>query len=136
MGATFQSVEGMLNLSWGLVSLGTLLLSWRCRGTREHKRALAAILFLLVLLFPVVSTADDLAQQAMMYDPSPSPLTLLSANEFKQILAPALPACQAGLGLTHPLPEAVGESLEPESISRGPFLLLSSASGIHSPPQF
>ena len=133
MGIPFSSIDAVLNLGWALLSLATLLLSWRSRRTREHKRALVAILFLVVLLFPVISTADELAEQAMVYDPSP--ITLKSAHGFKQVMAPALPATHAGHGLAHPLQDAVGEALESESARSGIFSLLSSASGIHSPPQ-
>lgn len=136
MGSTFLFIDAGLNLTWAVVSL-TVLLCWRAEWTRQHRQAVVAILSILVLLFPAISAADDLAEHTMIYDLSPSSLTLKNANEFNQVVTPALLTCQPGHGLAPSLQEAIGDSLGSESPgSRILIVLLGSASGIHSPPQF
>ena len=132
---TIPSIDAVLNLSWALVSVATLLLSWRSCSARQHKRALVALLFILVVLFPVISTADD-AAVTLIFDPSPSTVMVESGKEVKQVLAPALVATQVGHGLNHSLTAAAGETVVPETPSSSIFLLVSSGPGIHSPPRF
>ena len=134
MGSTVPSIEATLNLMWGLVSLAVLL-CWQAEWTRESKRALVAILCILVLLFPVISAADDLVRQAAMYDPSSSPLTVNGDSDGKASIAPAMLSQEPGHGLGRPLLVVIGEEVRCESLS-GRTGLLVSASGIHSPPQF
>jgi hypothetical protein len=131
---TFQSVDAALNLGWVLVSVGILLLSWRTGRAREHKQALLAVLFILVLLFPVISTADDSAEQALMYELAASPLSVKSTKEIKQVIVPAAQLSPAVALAAPSLVRPVGERLEADCFSSF-TLRLSSASGIHSPPQ-
>lgn len=135
MQAAFQSADVVLNLTWIVVTLAVLL-CWRSEWTQEHWRAVVAVLCALVLLFPAISTADDIAEVAMTYDASPSSLPLKSAIEYKQVIAPALLTCRLGHGPAQPLQPAFGDSLDSESTGGCGFLALSSSSGIHSPPQF
>lgn len=132
---TFPVIDAGLNLTWAVLSLGVLL-CWRVEWTQESKRAMVAILCVLVLLFPAISVADDVAEQATAYDLSLSPLTLKSGGECKQLIAPALLAYQAAHHLTHTLQEAVGDSLASQPACHGTSLLLGSSPGIHAPPQF
>jgi hypothetical protein len=131
--ALFQSVDVALDLAWLLLSAATLLL-WRFSGRpRQHTRSVVAILFLLVLLFPVISTADDIMEQVLMCDVAPSPLK--SGKGIKQVIAPELAAAPALPRPPQPLAEGTRERAQ--SQSPVPFtFLLSSSSGIHSPPQF
>lgn len=134
MGVTFQSVDAVLNLTWALVSVAALLLSWRSGRAREHKQALIATLFLLVLLFPVISTADDTFEQALMYELAPSPLCLKSAKEIKQSIAPHAVVAQAVRTPAAPPVGSVAEDVHTASTVSF-TLFLNAASGIHSPPQ-
>lgn len=132
---TFLSIDATLNLTWAVVSLAVLL-CWQAEWTRESKRALVAIGCVLVLLFPAISTADDIAEQALMYDVSSAPQSLKSGGEFKPLVLPALLTFHAGHGPALPWTEAFGEDPQAVSAGRCTSLLLASSSGIHSPPQF
>ncbi len=136
MGSLFQSADVVLNLAWLSLCLTTLLAWGLGRRAREHRQTVVAILCMLVVLFPVISTADDVAEQAMIYDLSPSSLTVKNAKEIKQFGAPVLLVARSGHGLLLHLPEAVGESVQPASAVAGILPLRSFSSGIHSPPQF
>lgn len=135
MGAVFQSIDAMLNLSWVLLSVAVLLFSWRRQRVWQHKNALLAILFILVLLFPVISTADDMAEQALMSELAPSPLSAKSAKEIKQSITSAVLTAQAILSSLQPPLEWRSEQVQSKPVS-GFAPLLGSASGIHSPPRF
>ncbi len=132
----FQSADVVLNLAWLSLCLTTVLAWCVFSRAREHQQAVVAILCMLVLLFPVISAADDVAEQAVIYDLSPSSLTVNNSKQIKQLVGPVLPAARAGHGLAHPLREAVGESVQADSAVPGILLLPSFSSGIHSPPQF
>lgn len=127
------SIDATLNLTWALVSL-MVLLCWRAEWTHTPKHALLAIACILVLLFPVISTADDVAAQAAMYDLAASPLSLTSGKEIKQVIVPAVLAALHGAGLHLWPQDAAGASLEPAFGGASLSLLLSSFSEIHSPP--
>lgn len=128
-----QSVDAALNLIWVLVSAGTLL-AWRLRGTREPRQA-AAILFILVLvmLFPVISTADDPAQQGLACDVALSPLSDLSVNEVKSGLAAAV-AAPAAPGPALPLLRRTRERVLIQEFTADSRLFVA-ARGNHSPPR-
>ncbi len=136
MWAIFQSVDLLLNVAWLSLAITTLL-AWRLTAApREQKQALIAILFILVLVFPVISTADDVTEQALMYDLSASPLTIQSGKEIKLVIPPELQAT-VGLNLrAEPLADSISEIPVWNARSSSEDLLLCSASGIHSPPQF
>lgn len=134
MGTTLSAIDAMLNLTWVVVALAVLL-GCRAAWAREHRRALVAVLCMLVLLFPVISTADDLGLQAVTYDPSASPLAPDDGAKNKHFVAPALLTPQLAYVLARLLPAGSGEEPCVESIP-GCTARLSSASGIHSPPQF
>jgi hypothetical protein len=60
-------MENLLNLCWLLLAVAALV-GWRCQAARGgHGRPLVALLFVLALMFPVISASDDLhpAAQAM-----------------------------------------------------------------------
>jgi hypothetical protein len=60
-------MENLLNLCWLLLAVAALV-RWRCQAARGgHGRPLVALLFVLALMFPVISASDDLhpAAQAM-----------------------------------------------------------------------
>lgn len=135
MGIPFLSIEAALNLTWAVFSLAVLL-CWRAEWTRETRRALVAILCILVLLFPAISVADDSAELTVAYDPAASSLSFKSGKEIKQAVVPALLGLQSGSGLVPPWQLAARESLATDSTAASTSLLLTTSSGIHSPPQF
>ena len=60
-------MENLLNLCWLLLGVAALV-AWHCQASRSgHGRPLVALLFVLALMFPVISASDDLhpAAQAM-----------------------------------------------------------------------
>jgi len=53
-------MENLLNLCWLLLAVAALV-AWRCQAPRGgHGRPLVALLFVLALMFPVISASDDL----------------------------------------------------------------------------
>lgn len=53
-------MENFLNLCWLLLAVAALV-GWRCQAPRGgHSRPLVALLFVLALMFPVISASDDL----------------------------------------------------------------------------
>ncbi len=135
MWAWFQSVDVTLNVAWLALSL-TALLAWVCSArTREQRRAVIALLFILVLLFPVISTADDMAQAALAYDPAPwrngGNEQVSSDIASHSVLDAVIPTA---LYPADPLVQIVGEqpSLQPD-VRCSVFFVLASAS--HAPPQ-
>ena len=135
MWALFQSVDVTLNVAWLSLSV-TALLAWRCSGRpRQHRRAVVALLFILVVLFPVISTADDMAQAGLAYDPT---LWRNTGNEqissdisSHSVLDAVIPTA---LYAANPLAQIVGEQPSPQPAVRcSVFFGLASAS--HAPPQ-
>lgn len=135
MGIPFLAIDAALNLTWAVLSL-TVLLCWQAEWTREPRRAMVAILCILVLLFPAISLADDSAELTAAYDPAASSLSFKSGKELKQVIVPALLCLQSGNGLVPPWQLAAREGVASESTGESTSLLLTSSSGIHSPPQF
>jgi hypothetical protein len=134
VGLPFLPIDAGLNLIWAVVSLGVLL-CWRADWNQESRRALVAILCVLVLLFPTISVADDVAEIALMYDGAPSSPTLKSGKEIKQVIVPAAQTWQTAPGPLAGLVDAIGDGLPSDSTRGDISLLLTSSSGIHSPPQ-
>ena len=134
MGAAFQSVDVVMNVAWVSLSLTTLL-AWRASGRPcQHRRAILAVVFVLVLLFPVISTADDIAEQALTCDLALSkqgtdnphkgkPASTLEAQVLPAVCMPA-----------SPLVQVVGER-PPSHPSIGHFAFPGSTSASHAPPQ-
>jgi len=53
-------MENLLNLCWLLLGVAALV-AWHCQASRSgHGRPLVALLFVLALMFPVISASDDL----------------------------------------------------------------------------
>lgn len=131
----FPSIDAGLNLMWVVLSLGVLL-CWNAEWNRESRRALVAILCVLVLLFPAISAADDVAELALMCDGTPSPLSFKNGKEIKHIVVPAPQAAQAAPGPFARFCELIGNGPVTPHATRHTSLLLTSSSGIHSPPRF
>jgi hypothetical protein len=134
VGTSVPSIDAGLNLTWAMLSLGVLL-CWRAEWIQGSRRTLVAILCVVVLLFPVISAADDLTEVAQMYDLSVSPLSVRSGNEIKQVVAPAPQASQPVHGAVAGLFYAIVDAVQSQSVLGDFCLLLTSSSGIHSPPQ-
>lgn len=129
-----QSADASLDTIWLLVAAATLL-SWRaCGSSRRRTCAIVALAFILVLLFPIVSTADDVAEQARVYDLVPSHLTVKNSKEVNSVTPGVLPAI-AGSVPALPVLEFTGDRLDARS-SAARAVPLSSATGNHSPPLF
>ncbi len=130
------SIDAGLNLIWAVLSLGVLL-CWNAEWNSGGRRALVAILCVLVLLFPAISAADDVSEQALTYDAASSSLSGSNGKEIKQLVAPVPAAALPARGLILRLYEASGDGLQSSPASSHlSSLLLASSSGIHSPPQF
>ncbi len=129
------SIDVGLNLFWAVLSL-VVLLCWDAEWTQQSRRALVAILCVLVLLFPAISVADDITELSLTYDTAPSLLSVKSGKEIKHIAVPAPPAVEAAHGPVAQSLEALGDVLGSATATGSLSLLLASASGIHSPPQF
>lgn len=130
----FLSVDAGLSLIWAVLSLGVLL-CWRAEWVQGSRRTLVALLCVPVLLFPVISSADDIAEVAQMYDLSASPLSVNSGKEIKQVVVPAPQASQPVSGAVAGLFFAIVDAVQSQSALGDSCLLLTSSSGIHSPPQ-
>lgn len=134
MGAPFLSIDAGLNLIWAVLSLGVLV-CWDAEWKPESRRALVALVCVLVLLFPAISLADDVAELSLLYDTAGSSFSGNSGKEIKQIAAPdlqLLAAAQAALGRLY---EAFGEAPSSPTATHSTYFLLASSTGIHSPPQ-
>lgn len=118
--ALLQSGDAWLNLAWLLLAVAAL--SWWARSLRAPRpaRALLALALILVVVFPVISAADDIAELALVCDGSPSALSAVLPAVLGTFPGPSLPQF-TGFGVSTP-------PVEPRP------LLLSSATGIHSPP--
>ncbi len=132
---SFPSIDAGLNLIWVVLSLGVLL-CWNAEWNRESRRALVAVLCVLVLLFPAISVADDVAELALLCDGAPSPLTVKNGKEIKQIVVPAPQAAEAAPPPLARSYEWIGDGPVSLHATCHTSLLLTSSSGIHSPPQF
>ena len=64
------TLEASLNLLWVLLSLIALVRWSSPSSTRDRRRlfALVTLVFVLALLFPVISASDDVAQQELIND--------------------------------------------------------------------
>jgi hypothetical protein len=69
-----MTLEAALNLLWALLAFGALL-HWVAPDTRKHcahAAGLVTLVFVLSLLFPVISANDDLAQRDFLNDANTS----------------------------------------------------------------
>lgn len=118
--ALLQSADACLNAAW-LLAAGAALLGWRrSQHTPRPIRALLALALVLVVLFPIISSADDVVEQTLACDVAPWVLSAAPPAILGSLPGPALP--QFTGYRVHATPV--------ESRS----LVLSSATGIHSPP--
>jgi hypothetical protein len=131
------TLEASLNLLWVLLTIGAFV-HWAVPGSNRHRTQLSglvSLVFVLALLFPVISANDDLAQLDLINDAKTSQLITASLENNKQL------PCSAGvLGL----PAAAASQLAPSfllisEIIPEPAHLVSVATpgdttGNHSPP--
>lgn len=134
MGTPFLSIDAGLNLIWAVLSLGVLV-CWNAEWKPESRRAVVALVCVLILLFPAISIADDVTELSQLYDAAFSSLSINSGNDVRHIavLAPQ-PAALAQAALSRwyeAFAEAFGSDIAPGPIAQ----LLACSSGIHSPPQ-
>jgi len=132
--ALLQSVDAFLNLAW-LLAAGAALCWWGMpRHAPRQTRAVLALAFVLILLFPIISSADDIAEQALACDVTPSSLTVKNSKEIRFVTPDVLPAILGTLPGPS-LPAFAGYRVNATPVEPCAFLL-SSATGIHSPPLF
>jgi hypothetical protein len=133
--------ETSLNLLWVLLVCGAFAY-WVAAGNRRrsvHPLRLVSLVFVLSLLFPVISANDDLAQMDLINDAKSSESIASSLKNDKQLRGSAgLLGSPAALALKLPPllflhPFASEFVLEPV---HGPCLaaVAGSATGNHSPP--
>jgi hypothetical protein len=85
---SLEFADAVLNTGWLLLGLAAFRATWHYGHQGDHRRrALLALLCAAVLLFPVISITDDLAEQSQVYDTSSAPLSVKTGKELKQIAA-------------------------------------------------
>jgi len=129
-------MELLLNLLWFVVAVGLtgfLLRHQRTRASRRHwGNVLAASLFIVVLLFPVISASDDLYSQTFLSeDASRRVHNVISAHLG---LAPAV-ALHSSILISPPLggPRCARDILKSGALISLPTAFLP-ASGLRAPP--
>ncbi len=129
--------EGSLNLVWLTLAAGALT---PCITPTRGKRVVNAstvvsVMFILVLLFPVMSASDDLAQWDLINDVGDSQGIAAVVKNDRQIStdarSPSLPAVlwSYSAHFLSPVFEVVSEPARPASL-----VTPSTATGNHSPP--
>ncbi len=119
--ALLQSADAFLNAAWLLVA-GAARLWWRrSQHAPRPTRALLALALVLVVLFPIISSADDVVEQTLACDLSPGLLSAAPPAILGSLPGPALP-------------EFTGYRVNATPVEPRSFLA-SSATGIHSPPR-
>jgi hypothetical protein len=132
------TVETSLNLLWLSLAVGALVRWVAADHERRRSRfsGLVGLIFVLSLLFPVISASDDLAQLALINDVGTSQSIIAGLHDHKHQLSspglsgrPALLPFQVGFSL--PLTsEFVSEPARPADITTP-----GEATGNHSPPR-
>ncbi len=129
-----QSVDHLLNLLWVLLAAAALIHRAQGRMAAVPPRALVALLCILVLLLPVISITDDLAEQAQVYDVGASPASFGSAKHIKASPAPHASLAAAVAFALQPWRESVLDRLHAPKTAMAALALAASSTGIHSPP--
>ncbi len=133
-----MTLELSLNVLWLLLGLGALI-QWVRGGSRHHGRlpGLVSLVFVLSLLFPVISASDDQAQLAYINDASTSQSIAASLKNDKQ-LPDSIGLLSAPVALASQLAppvssasEFVSDPLPPVSVGTP-----GDTTGNHSPPLF
>jgi hypothetical protein len=133
VGITVQVVDAMLNTGWLLLALAAFGAAWRHGQMRDRWSAFLALLCAAVLLFPVISITDDLAEQIQIYDTSSAPLSVKTGKELKQIaMAPGAPTILHNAGIPHS--ELPFLTYVPFVARTLPISSAGATAGIHSPP--
>lgn len=102
------TIETSLNLLWLSLVVGALV-RWAMadrRRRRSRLSGLVSLVFILSLLFPVISASDDLAQLALINDAKTSQSTTASLEKHKQV-----PGFAGLVGTPVPFPFHSGFSL-------------------------
>jgi hypothetical protein len=121
------TLETSLNLLWVLLALGAFV-HWVAPGGRRrpvHPPGLVSLVFVLSLLFPVISANDDLVQLDLINDAETSQCIITSLKSDKQ-----LPG-SAGLLGSPAVPAIKVHSLSPPTFE---FVFEPVHAGNHSPP--
>ena len=132
---THTTLEASLNLLWVLLAFGALV-HWKTSGHRApHVRrpGLLSLVFVLSLLFPVISANDDLAQLDLINDAKTA--QSVSIETEKQLQSSAGPlGLPAELAITLPpiLPLIFELAFGP--VPAACVAIPGDASGNHSPP--
>ncbi len=102
----------MLNFFWVLLSVSALV-GWVCRYWRRssaYRRGLAGLICVLVLLFPVISSNDDLLLQQFLVTPvSPVLKAFLDGRVFSDNGTPPSPSAPVALPLRGATEEVIGD---------------------------
>lgn len=134
-----MTLEGSLNVLWFLLALGALA-RWRApegSSGRSQLLGLVSLVFILLLLFPVISANDDLAQRDLINDARTShSITAVLKNE-KQLshVAPTgllgrpMPLAAQTPVIDPAIYELISEPAHVESVAAA-----GNATGNHSPP--
>jgi hypothetical protein len=131
-----MTLEASLNLLWVLLTVGAFL-HWAAPGSsrrRTQLSGLVSLVFVLSLLFPVISANDDSAQLDLINDAKTSQLISASLESNKQLpgsVLLALPAAAASQSVSSlPLAsESIPEPARPASVATP-----GDTTGNHSPP--
>lgn len=131
-----MTLEASLNLLWVLLTVGAFV-HWAAPGSRRRTQlsGLVSLVFVLSLLFPVISANDDLTQLDLINDAKTSQLITASLKSNKQLPGSAgllaLPVAAASqLAPSLPLAsEFIPEPARPASVATP-----GDATGNHSPP--
>jgi hypothetical protein len=132
-----MTLEVSLNLLWVLLTVGAFV-HWAAPGSsrrRTQLSGLVSLVFVLSLLFPVISANDDLAQLDLINDAKTSQLITASLESNKQLPSSAgvlgLPVAAASqLAPFLPLAsEFIPEPARPASVATP-----GDTTGNHSPP--
>ena len=130
------TVEASLNLLWVLLSL-IAVLRWSSPSGRRNRRrlfALVTLIFVLALLFPVISANDDLAQQELINDAMTAKSLSATFKADKQPhscgeVAAARPTASSCLVYAHGAAEFIPQAASNQSVARP-----GETTGNHSPP--
>lgn len=134
------TLEASLNLLWVLLAFGAFV-RWVAPGGRRyrlHPPGLISLVFVLLLLFPVISANDDLVQLDLINDAHTSQCTTTSLKNDKQLTgwagllgSPAVPAVKVHSFLPF-LPLTSDFVFEP--VPAAWVAIPGNATGNHSPP--
>jgi len=131
------TLETSLNLLWVLVALGASV-HWVAPGDRNrrvHPHGLVSLVFVLSLLFPVVSANDDLLQLDLMDDARTSQCIVTDLKSDKQLPGSAglLGSAAVSAVKVHSFPPPTSESVV-EPVHPAWVAIPGDATGNHSPP--